>query len=110
MGFTVRDWRYITRICNIDVSDMAAGSVNLFNYLRKAYYKLKQREVIGGRAAIYCNSGVLEALDALATNNGSSDNYTRLAYREVEGGEILTYRGIPIRQCDAILNTEAAVS
>lgn len=110
MGFTVRDWRYISRICNIDVSDVQAGSVPLFTYLRKAYYKLRQREVIGGSAAIYCNSTILEALDALATNSGTTDNYTRLSYREIEGGEVLTYRGIPIRQTDAILNTESLVS
>lgn len=110
LGLTVRDWRYITRICNIDVSDMQAGSVNLFKYLRSAYYKLYQRKIVGGNPVIYCNRDVLETLDALATNAGTTDNYTRLSYREVEGGEILTYRGIPIRECDAILNTEAAVS
>jgi hypothetical protein len=109
-GLCVKDWRYVVRICNIDVSDVAAGSVPLFKYLRQAFYKLRQREVIGGQAVIYCNSQILEALDALATNSGTTDNYTRLSYREVEGGEILTYRGIPIRQCDAILNTEAVVS
>ena len=110
MGLTIRDWRYFARICNIDVSNVAAGSVPLFTYLRQAFYKLRQREVIGGTAVIYCNSQILEALDALATNSGTTDNYTRLSYREIEGGEVLTYRGIPIRQCDAILNTEALVS
>lgn len=110
LGLTVRDWRYISRIANIDVSNMQGGSVDLFAYLRKGYYKLQQRTVVGGQAAIYCNSDVLEALDALATNAGTTDNYTRLSYRQIEGGEILTYRGIPIRQCDAILNTESVVS
>lgn len=110
LGFTVRDWRYISRICNLDVSDVQAGSVDLFKFLRQAYYKLRQRTVIGGQAAIYCNAQIMEALDALATNSGTTDNYTRLSYREIEGGEILSYRGIPIRQTDAILNTEALVS
>jgi hypothetical protein len=35
---------------------------------------------------------------------------TRTTPDNVEGREILRYRGMPIRQCDAILNTEAVVT
>lgn len=109
MGLTVRDWRYVARIANIDVSDMAAGSVDLYKFLRKAYYALYQRRVPNGRAAIYCNSDTMEALDALATNAGTTDNFVRLSTSEIEGEQVMTYRGIPIREVDAILNTEARV-
>jgi len=109
MGLTVRDWRYVSRIANIDVSDMAAGTVDLYKFLRKAYYALYQRRVPGGRAAIYCNSDTMEALDALATNAGTTDNFVRLSATEIEGEQVMTYRGIPIREVDAILNTEARV-
>ena len=109
IGLTVRDWRYVSRIANIDASDMQAGTVDLYEFLRKAYYKLYQRRVAGGNAAIYCNTDVLEALDALATNAGTTDNFVRLTRTEVEGQEVLTYRGIPIREVDALLNTEARV-
>jgi len=51
----------------------------------------------------------MEALDALAHNAGASDNFTRLKPMEIEGKEVLTYRGIPIRETDALLNTEARV-
>ena len=110
IGLSVRDWRYNVRIANIDVSNMAAGSVALYTFMRKAYYKMQSRRVPGGRQAIYCNRDVLEALDALAFNQGSSDNYTRLKPMEIEGKEVLTYRGIPIRETDALLNTEDLVS
>lgn len=110
IGLSVRDYRYIARIANIDVSELQAGSVDLYKFMRKAYYKLHQRKVIGGRAAIYCNTDVLEALDGLAVNAGTTDNFVRLSKREVEGEEVLTYRGIPLRETDALLNTEAAVS
>lgn len=109
IGLTVRDWRYVSRIANIDVSEMQDGNVDLYEFLRKAYYKLYQRRVAGGNAAIYCNTDVLEALDALATNNGTTDNFVRLTRTEVEGQEVLSYRGIPIREVDALLNTEARV-
>lgn len=113
VGVAVKDWRYNARVANIDVSSMQAGDVDLYALLRQAYYKLQSRmrrgDAGGGRQAIYCNRDVLEALDALATNGGSSDSFVRLTPREIEGQEVLTYRGIPIRETDALLNTEAVV-
>lgn len=110
IGLAVKDWRYVARIANIDVSLMQAGSVALYDFMRKAYYKLQNRRVAGGKIAIYCNRDVLEALDALAVNAGASDNFVRLKPMEIEGKEVMTYRGIPIRETDAIINTEAVVS
>lgn len=109
IGLAVKDWRYVSRIANIDVSLMQAGSVALYTFMRKAYYKLQNRRVAGGKIAIYCNRDVLESLDALATNAGASDNFVRLKPMEIEGKEVMTYRGIPIRETDAIINTEARV-
>ncbi len=110
VGLTVRDWRYNVRIANIDVSNMAAGSVDLYALMRSAYYKLQNRRVPGGKQCIYCNRDVLEALDALATNGGASDSFVRLKPMELEGKEVMTYRGIPIRETDALVNNEAVVS
>ena len=109
LGLTVRDWRYVSRIANIDITAAQAGTVDLMTYLRKAYYALKQRQIPNGQAAIYLNTDMMEVLDALATNNGTSENYVRLTPATLEGGEVLTYRGIPIREVDALLNTEARV-
>lgn len=109
IGLAVKDWRYNARIANIDVSEMAAGNVKLYDFLRKAYYKLQDRRVAGGKQCIYCNRDVMEALDALATNAGASDSFIRLRPMEIQGKEVMTYRGIPIRETDALLNTEARV-
>lgn len=110
VGLAVKDWRYVARIANIDVSDMKAGTVALYDFLRKAFYRLQNRRVAGGNLAIYCNRDVMEVLDALASNAGSSDNFVRLTRKEVQGEEVLAYRGIPIRETDALLNTEAQVT
>jgi hypothetical protein len=110
VGLAVKDWRYVVRVANIDVSLMQAGSVALYDFLRKAYYQLQNRRVAGGKLAIYCNRDVLEALDALSTNAGASDSFIRLKPKEIQGEEIMTYRGIPIRETDAIINTEAQVT
>ena len=109
VGLAVKDWRYIARIANIDISDVAAGSVKLYDFLRKAYYQLQNRRVAGGSIAIYMNRDILEALDALATNAGATDSFIRLKPMEIEGQEVMTYRGIPIREVDAIINGEARV-
>lgn len=114
IGLTVKDWRYNSRIANIDVSDMLAGNVDLWALLRKGYYRLKsrRRDGISSRTAIYMNSDVLEVLDAQSTDRAlttSRDNTTGLGHAQVEGKEVRTYRGIPIRETDALLNTEALV-
>lgn len=110
VGLTVRDWRYNVRIANIDLSAVKAGTVDLYKFLRQAYYKLQNRRVPGGKIMMYCNRDIMEALDALATNKGSSDNFVRLTPKEIQGEEVLTYRGIQIRETDALVNTEAAVA
>lgn len=110
IGLTVRDFRYVARICNIDVSNMKAGSVDVFALLRKAFYRVHQWQVPNGRPAIYCNKDVMEVLDAESANAGSGDNFVRLRPMEIEGRMVDTYKGIPIRPTDAILNSEAAIT
>lgn len=110
-GLTVRDWRYLSRVCNIDVSDLQAGSVDIYKFMRKAFWKIKKHRLEGTRPAIYCNADVLEALDADSTpTTSTSASFVRLKPTEVDGMEVMSYRGIPIRQVDAILNTEAQIT
>jgi hypothetical protein len=122
IGMFVKDYRYSARIANIDTSDMLAGSVDLWSLMRKAYYRLHQIygvNNLGGRTVCYMNRQTLEVLDqtssdrALKFSSGdSSYNYTApgLSRVNVEGQLVPSYRGIPIRVCDAILNSEDAVS
>lgn len=117
IGLTVRDWRYVSRVANIDVSDLQAGSVDIYKFMRQAFWKIKQHRLPGTRMAIYCNADVCEALDADSTPTTSTitagttrESYVRLRPTEVDGFEVMSYRGIPIRQVDAILNTEAQVT
>lgn len=123
VGVAVRDWRFNARIANIDVSDLQAGSVDLYSFMRQALYKLQGvwstamrngdgsingNASVEGRTVIYMNRTVLQALDALGTN--SSNGALQLRTTELEGRTVQTYRGIPIEVSDAILNTESVVS
>lgn len=119
VGVCVKDWRFNARVANIDVSNVIAGSVAVNPLLRKAYYKLEGRRnyakengggIIGAtRTVIYMNRTMLEALDAEGSNAGASDNFVRLRPMEIQGEEVMTWRGIPIRDTDNLLNTEARV-
>lgn len=111
LGLTVRDWRQVARVANIDVSNLQAGTVDIYKFMRQGFWKLKKHRVTGGRIAIYCNSDVLEALDADSTpTTSTSASFVRLRPEEVDGREVMTYRGFPVRQVDAILNTEAQIT
>lgn len=115
MGTSVRDWRYVTRIANIDVSQLADGNVDIYRFMRQAHYRNRGRRIKAGRMAIYCNSDVMEALDAAGTGSvntsaGHSVDKLRIRPMEVQGKEVMAYRSIPIREVDAILNTEAQVA
>lgn len=119
-GVTVKDWRYNARVANIDVSDVIAGTVALNPLLRKAYYRMQGRrsykmekpgEASPGRTVIYMNRTLMEALDAEGTNGRSgADNFIRLRPMEVQGEEVQSWRGIPIRETDALINAETLVA
>lgn len=109
IGLSVRDWRYISRVCNIDVSSLtASGSTGpaLIDSMITAYYRLRQRKVMNGRAAIYCNSTIMEYLHKQATNKST----VNLTLSNVEGEEKVSFLGLPIRECEAIVNTESAIT
>lgn len=117
VGVRVGDWRFNARIANIDVSDVIAGTVDLYKFMRQAYYKLQVRRnrkiknggmVSAGRTVIYMNRTILEALDALGTQ--STNAALKLTPMELEGQEVMTYRGMPIRETDSIINAETVVS
>jgi hypothetical protein len=62
-----------------------------------------------GRTVIYMNRDMIEALDALGTN-ATMQPGLRLSTMEIQGEEVVTYRGIPIRETDALINAESLVS
>ena len=122
IGLVLRDWRYAARICNIDVTLLSGVSAaNLINLLVRALYRLPTAPVsattiqtsdtpeVGanmGRTVIYCNRVVRTYLDLQAMNKTN----VLLRIEEFDGKPVTTFRGIPIRTCDAILNNEATVT
>lgn len=111
MGLTVRDWRYVVRIANIDVSDLttdATAGANLINLMTEAYYKHYGRRTKVGKTVIYANTTIVKFLDYQARNVPKN---LYLGYKEtgVNAKEVFSFRGTPIHEMDAILDTEARV-
>lgn len=108
VGLSIRDWRYVSCVRNIDtaVVSFTGGTLDLEGYMIDAYYALRQRRVAGGQAVIYCNSTVKKYLHKRARDKSN----VNLTLSDYQGVEILKFLGIPIKECDAILNTEARVT
>lgn len=105
-GLCVRDWRFIVRIANIDVSNLIGESsaADLLKLMTKAVHKTPPGT--SARYAWYCNSTVLTMLDIQAQNKAN----VYLTVGEEEGRPKLSFRGIPIRRCDQLTLTEAQVT
>ena len=120
LGLCIHDWRYCVRACNLDMTLFDTSSAaNLINILQKMTMKPpvmpagvapvqtsdSPDKVPMARFAIYVNRIVYGALDRQAQNKTN----VLLKMEEWDGHVILTYRGIPIRIVDALLNTESRV-
>jgi len=107
-GVALRDWRYAVRICNIDISSLVAKSsaADLQELMIKATYRVPSLKA--GRPAFYVNRTVAEMLDIQTRDDVQSGG--GLKYENVDGKRVLKFRGIPVRLCDQILETEATVS
>ena len=106
MGLCVRDWRYVARVANIDLTkiDDAAYQVLLYKAMIKAMHAVP--EAGRNRGTFYCGSAVAAMLDLAAVEKANA----ALGITEVFGEEVLSFRRRPIRQCDAILETEVRIT
>ena len=109
VGLALRDWRFAVRAPNIDVSNLVANSgsqADLTNLMIKMYHRLPSFNM--GRCAFYVNRTVRQMLDIQRRDDTISGG--GITYKDIDGKLVPMFRGIPIRVCDALLETEAAVS
>jgi hypothetical protein len=116
-GLVVKDWRYVVRIANIDVSDLVGvtgtqantAATDLVKLMARAMYRIPNMSM--GRAAFYMNRTVhsglaVKAMDrsqnVLAVNQGLSQFGTPYSW--------LSFLGVPCRRVDALINAEARLT
>lgn len=107
-GIALRDWRYVVRIANIDISNLVAKSsaADLFDLMIKATHRLPNMNV--GKCAFYMNRSCFQMLDIQARDAVGSGG--QLNYDMVAGKRVASFRGIPVRICDALTEAESAVT
>ena len=77
-GLVVKDWRYVVRICNIDISDLLGStgtqasttSTALIKLMARALYRIPNMAM--GRAAFYMNRTVHSGLSIAAMDKSQS--------------------------------------
>lgn len=106
-GIAVPDWRYVVRICNIDVSDLtknASAGGDLIDLMTQAQELI--HSLTGVTPAYYVNRTVRSFLRRQNVNKVAAGT---LMYDEVAGKPALMFGEVPVRRVDAILNSEARV-
>jgi len=114
-GLAVKDWRYVVRIPNIDVSDLIAGSgtqnaQQLIKLMSRAIDRIPATGM--GRPVFYMNRTLFSMLRIQALDKSQNALGIEAAldqFGNPTGGK-LSFMGIPIRKVDQLLNTEATVS
>ena len=108
VGLSVRDWRYVVRIANIDRSlltaDISTGA-DLNDLMHQAWTELPSTSA--GRCSWYMDKQVMSFLRRQTAN--AVQNST-LSVDMVGGTMQTSWGGIPIRRCDALRTNEATVS
>lgn len=108
VGFSVRDWRYIVRIANVDTSALtknASAGADLIDCLAQALEIVPSLSL--GKPVLYCNRTVKSFLRRQIANKVAASTLTM---DQVAGKHVLMFDGIPVHRCDSILNTEAVIS
>lgn len=115
-GIAVKDWRYVVRIPNLDISDLeTAGdasdtSSNLLKFMSQALDKLPPNGTV--KPVFYCNNRV-RAMIRVKLFNKSNTYITLENWQSPIAGlnrPTLAFQGVPIRRIDEITVTEAVVS
>lgn len=107
-GFMVRDWRYASRICNIDVTNAAGGlrgstPPDLIKLMIQADDTAPDDL---GQTVWYCNRRIYTWLRIQATYKTN----VHLSFEEFAGKRVMTFMGNPIRKCDALVLNEARIT
>jgi hypothetical protein len=121
-AISLRDWRYVVRIANINVTDLAAQTGTQLPTAATALIKVMIRAMARipsmnmGTAVFYANRTVKEYLAIAALDKSNSvlsiqdaiNQFGAVGPGSVNNGTV-RFQGIPVRTSDQLLNTEARV-
>lgn len=107
-GLALKDWRFAVRIPNIDISNLVgeASAADLFKLMIKATHRIPNLKA--GRAAFYMNRDCFQMLDIQSRDAAIAGG--GIKFENVEGRPQYSFRGIPVRIEDSLVENESVVS
>lgn len=106
-GLTLKDWRYVVRVANIDVAALkkdAATGDDIVDLMTQALEQVQ--DTTKGKAVFYCNKTIRSFLRRQMKNAKNMN----LTLDTVAGKKVLFFDEVPVRKVDKLLNTEATVA
>jgi hypothetical protein len=106
-GLSVRDWRYIVRV-QYDQEDLKgdnSSGPDLIDLMTQALDVPPSLTM--GRPAFYMNRRARSFLRRQMLEKVAASTLTM---EQIGGKQVMSFAGIPVRRCDALLNTETAVA
>lgn len=108
VGLTVRDWRYVVRIANIDKSnltnDLSGSSANITDLMVQAIELIPNLGM--GRPVFYASRRIRSMLRRQIVDRVKNSSLTM---EEIAGRKVVSFDGIPVRRVDALAADEARV-
>ena len=107
-GLSVRDWRYVVRICNIDKSSLtmdASAGAYLTDLMVQAVERIENLSMC--RPIFYMNRRLRTFLRRQIINKTVQSSLTQ---ETMAGKSVTMFDGIPVRRTDALAADEALVS
>lgn len=109
-GLSLRDWRSVVRVANIDTTTIrltnADGLAALQLLLRNMITATERLRGEGSSGVFYVNRVVRTALRHAILDRTSSN----LTWETVAGKRVMMFDEYPVKICDALLSTEAPVA
>jgi len=120
-GIALEDWRWCGRLCNIDTTNLKnqTGATDLTEGMIDLMYRIPSIATpasttgnptstiaIPGKQIYLCNRTVRAALHKQMLNKTNN----QLTMEDWYGRKVLSFMGIPIRNCDQISNAESQIT
>jgi len=96
-GLSVRDWRYVVRICNILTSDLDPTDTALLTAMSQAVELIPSLGMC--RPVFYTNRTVKTALKLQLADQVKNSTLTM---EQVGGKPVMMFQGVPVHRCDGI--------
>lgn len=107
VGLVVKDWRYIVRVCNVDVAALkkdASTGADIIDLMAQALEQVQ--DLTKGKAAFYVHRTIRSYLRRQMMNKSNA----LLSLDQIAGKTVLAFDGVPVRRCDKLLVTESTVA